>query len=328
MGRKCHIFSVGVISSLGTGNDEFINGIQNPSDLDDEITEFEVHEDSPGLGKIIRDFNISDYFPSIKSYIDKCTAFGLKASYEAIDQSVFRTEISERIGLIYASQFACINTMSLYGKMGLDKGWRFAPPFLFIHSYPNTPAAMVHIELGLKGFSNVFSGSQKSGELAIADAISVISSGKSEAVLAGGVDVLSSARYNDLFLSGTLGTFDQPLENQTPGEAAAFLLMGQENSELAASASKNKEILGTIEVVESLKNHDHDYYFIQDPKIPVPSLSSKAVDIGLITGRCAAASLPLSICAFLLSDVFSPDNTGIFPIDSIPGHFLKVEKRK
>jgi 3-oxoacyl-(acyl-carrier-protein) synthase len=284
--RRVFVLSVGAVSGFGLSSAELGAGISCGKSAIREIIGFEAPDESPGLGAELRDFNISAYIPSIKSYVDRCTALALKAGLEAIGQDAFSARRANEIGLAFGSEFAALETTRMYASTGVEKGWRFAPPFLFIHSYANTPAAEMHIDLGLKGYSNVFAGFKDAGWFAIADAISVISRKDADIVLAGGAEALGPLRYRAEFENGTLGTLDKPVESASPGEGAAFLLLAGEDAILHA-----QEILG-----KEIRKHEIALVPTEEA-VDIPT-----ADIAPLVGNCCGAMAPLEAAAFLCSD--------------------------
>ncbi|GAB4158379.1 MAG: hypothetical protein Kow00107_07290 [Planctomycetota bacterium] len=284
MSRSVVLLSAGIVSAHGSENAQSLQGIRTGISAIGELTSFEAHEDSPGLAAEIRDFEIGRWFPSIKSYVDRCTALALKAAKNALDSAPCQLH-REEIGLVFGSEFGCMETMRLYTLAGIEKGWRFAPPFVFVHSYANTPAAMLHIELGLKGFGNVFSGSPDAGALALADAVEVISSRKADVVIVGASEALGPTRYEYIRQRDLLGSFDEPSEENTPGEGAAFIVLSASDSE-AVSGFADLDRFPEIYIAD---------YNAAEAEDPLPGFLK-------LFGNCSSANAPMRAALFALDD--------------------------
>ncbi|RKY21962.1 MAG: hypothetical protein DRP90_01600 [Planctomycetota bacterium] len=302
MGREVFVLSAGAVSACGPDGEDLAESVSSSRSAIGEITAFDTPEDSPALGAVLEDFEVSRYFPSIKTYVDRCTALALKAALEALEELPPGAAERFPVGLVFGSRFACLETVDLYASTGLKRGWRFAPPFLFIHSYANTPAAVVHIELKLKGYSNVFSGYEGAGAAALADGFAAVSTGAADLLLAGASEGLGPLRYAWHHAAGELGTFERPKEGSEPGEGAAMLLLA--SPEAAAGA---EGALGKVRVE------------------PRPPEGAAEVDVTAVTGRCAAAQIPLSAAAFLLSGAFDAGSEAAFPLGKGSG-WLVIEK--
>ena len=313
MSTDVFIYGVGVISAFGTENEHFARAVDTSSVAVREITGFEVPEDSPGMGAELRDFKISRFFPSIKSYVDRCTALALKSGRNLIKQSVSDNGAASSAGFCFGSQFSCIETMKLYGLAGIGRGWRYAPPFLFIHSYANTPVAMLHIELGMKGYSNVFAGYEAAGWDSVADAVDAVSLGDADRIVAGAAEALGELRYAYHYYKGETGTLDEPDDGFIPGEGGSMLFISSESSsEFAAKNLCEPSFFAPVKIVMASalsKAGKIDYVFgagelRKGQEVPVSLQKSEAVSLTGVFGDCGSANLPMSIAAFLLSREF------------------------
>ncbi|MFA4986640.1 MAG: beta-ketoacyl synthase N-terminal-like domain-containing protein [Candidatus Brocadiia bacterium] len=324
MTAKVTVISVGAVSAFGPHTSDFLTGIRSKRCACREIVGFEAPPESPGIGAELRDFQIGAFIPSIKSYVDRCTALALKAGLDALSAPAVVARRAAKVGLCFGSEFACLETMNLYCSTGLDKGWRFAPPFLFIHSYANTPAAEMHIDLGMKGFSNVFSGGPNAGWEAVSDAIAVLGRGQAGMLLTGASEALGPSRYKYYHGAGNLGTVDKPNQAFIPGEGAAFLLLcGPDSVEEALALSGASEPLGQIEICPSEESQceKSSFVFRSTPDGLSPAENDgkqERIDLRSLTGMCGAADVPLAIAAFFGNDEYPRGSSALFP-PPLPG---------
>jgi len=162
----------------------------------------------------IADFDIKNYPVAQKTYLDRCSALALAAAALALADAEIShpPENASRFGITLGTHYGCIDTMkSFWGNLA-EKGARHANALLFSHSYFNSPISLCAIEFGLQGYHNTVCAGSRSGLEAIRLAHDAIAAGHADAMLCGGVDVLTEAR-----------TMMNPTESAS--EAAVFLTL-------------------------------------------------------------------------------------------------------
>jgi 3-oxoacyl-(acyl-carrier-protein) synthase len=226
--RRVLITGIGVLSAGASspgGLEEALGGGAFPAPA--EITAFEVPEGSPEKAHELADFSVSRYVESIKSYIDRTSALAVAAAKLALDDAGLAASRPEETGLAYGTAWGCLDSMELFfHKVKLAKA-HLAPPLPFSHSYANSPAAVLAIEFGLRGFHTVVSSGWNSSAVAVGEGLDAVRAGASPVVLAGGSESGSHARYRHLLDSGLIGEGRAVL-----GEGACFVVL--EGAESAA----------------------------------------------------------------------------------------------
>lgn len=280
------ITGIGVISSVGIGYDPFAEAV-TLGVVGLEPCSF----DQSRLAGQVLDFNVVDYLVAEKTYLDRCSEFALAATKLCLDDAGL-TELPcepERRGLVIGTQYGCLDTMVKYTDRVKKRGTRFATPVMFSHAFVNTPASLVAIDFGLKGYHIPIVSGAASGTQALLTAMVGLQCGHADAVIAGGVEALCPTLFEGV--AGQMWAGDDPDEydpladhGRVFGEGAAFLLL-----EPAVSAeARGAKIHGLLCVAA-------DSAVILSTG---PLVSAAACPAGLY-GDCFGASGALAIAAAL-----------------------------
>jgi 3-oxoacyl-[acyl-carrier-protein] synthase II len=145
-----------------------------------------------------------------------------------------------------ASAYGSLATTALFYADVLNKGPRSAKPFLFPHTYANTPISLLAIEHGLAGHHLHFASGATGSSLALLDAHDRIRTGKLDLALAGGYEAYHEILHVGLDVSGQLGEsredappaapFDRDRTGFIPGEGGIVLVLEELERALARGA--------------------------------------------------------------------------------------------
>jgi len=249
--REVLVSGVGVVSAAGEGPDALAAAVREGGPLVSEITAFEVAEDGPARACEVHEFDLARHVPSVKSYIDRTSALALAATKTALeDAGLF--EVGGRggreVGLVYGTQWGCLDSMELfYGKL---KGGnpRFAPPLPFSHSYANSAASVLSIEFRLRGHHAVYSTGRTSGARAVLAGADAVGSGRAGAVACVASDSFSRAAFRHYHAKGLLrpddGTEDDP-RRFFLGEGASCLVLEDAEAARSRGARARARVLGS-----------------------------------------------------------------------------------
>jgi 3-oxoacyl-[acyl-carrier-protein] synthase II len=205
-----------------------------------EITLFDVDEMPTTRAAEIRDFELDQLLDTRQTYLDRASQFALAATQLALEDAGLSREAVPDAALFYGSAFGCMDTMALFFDDLATKGPRLVKPFLFPHTYSNTPISLLAIEFGIRGYhANYASGCVASG-CAIIDAYDRVRSGRCELALAGGVDAISLPAYEGLTELGELSPGDGGAEHCAP-----------------FSSARNGMVLGEGAATLVIESHDH-----------------------------------------------------------------------
>jgi len=222
-----------------------LEGDSPPGPVD--ITAFEVPsvDGAPELAFELTDFEITDYLESIKSYIDRTSALACAAAKLALDDAGLAAAGEEgrpEVGLAYGTCWGCLDSMELFFHKVKEGNPRLASPLPFSHSYANSPAAVLAIEFGLRGFHTVSSSGWNSATIAVSQAAEGVRRGASPAVLAGGSESGSHGRFMHLLGKGLIG--GDGGGGAVFGEGGCFLVLESAESAAARGARPLAEIIG------------------------------------------------------------------------------------
>jgi len=214
--RTVAIRAVAPVTSIGIGADAFAEALDAGRCGLDEIVGFDVSDLAVQVAGEVQDFDLTDYLKSVKSYVDRASAFGLAAAALALRDAGWEPSDADPIGLVLGTEWGCLESMELFAEKITKADPKFAQPLLFTQGYANAPNSLISIEFGLRGTNACFSCGRTSGAAAIAYAFDQIRHGRADRVLAGGVDVLSR-----VLCASQDGRAFGPL-----GEAAGLLALG------------------------------------------------------------------------------------------------------
>jgi len=227
------ITGIGPVSAIGIGREAWQAGLASGADGVSPLSLFTGdHPTAEKRGEIlltaeVKNFDLDTLLPSLKTYLDRASAFTLAAGQLALaDAGVTPDKIDRRrAGVVLGSEFGCLNTMQIYTAALQQKGARLANPLLFSHMYVNTPTSLAAIEFGLGGHHGTFAGAG-AGRQALESALEALQLGRAEMILVVGVDAISEPLYRALVAEGSLG-------NEPLGEGACALVL--ETADGAAS---------------------------------------------------------------------------------------------
>lgn len=253
------ITGVGLVSSLGIGVDEHIEG------LPDAMARTE------GGGGRIAPFELEDYLPSRKPYLDRHSALGLLAAALALGEGGIEGTVPcpALSGLAVSTAWGNHASLDVFSRKLMEKGIRLAPPMVFPHTYLNTTASLIAIEFGLRGSHFSFCDGSAGAGHGLWLLWREILAGKCALALAGGADYAPE---------------DGP-------EGAAFLLLERENGGERTVPPLCR--LADVHISSSAGNE------LQSAEAGVVITTSATpegqVDLSRLLGETGAARLPLAV---------------------------------
>ena len=220
--RRVAITGVGPLSAIGTGREAFFRAIRSGQTGIDEITLFDAEQYACRHAAEVADFDVESYLETPKAYLDRTAEFAFAASQLALSDASLTTPdlAAARAGLILASAYGSLDTMATFFGDVIAKGPRSAKPFLFPHTYANTPVSLLAIELGLAGHHFHFASGAVGSSLALMEAYDSIRCGKLDIVLAGGYEAFHEVLHAGLDRAGLLGKSDDALPPAAPFDHA------------------------------------------------------------------------------------------------------------
>ena len=245
MNQRVVITGIGPVSAIGVGREAFATALTAGKNgfIREPLTATSAES---AWTAPIRDFHVEEFLESQKAYLDRSSQFAFAAAALALEDAGLTP--SPDMGIILGTAYGSMETMLAFYDGVLEKGPRFAKPFLFPHAYANTAISLLAIEYGLKGFHLCLASGFTAGAAALAEAYAQIRTGRSTVILAGGCDALSPALLQGCRLAGWLanGSDTVPDPHSTggiiPGEGAAILVIEAREHALARGAIPLAEI--------------------------------------------------------------------------------------
>ncbi len=247
--RTVLVTGIGVVSAAGEGTARLAEAVSARRPVRAKITAFEPAEGEPTCAAETPEFDLARHVPSVKSYIDRTSALALAASKMALDDAGLSDGSSRagEIGLAYGTQWGCLDSMELFfGKLSAGDP-HFAPPLPFSHSYANSPASVVAIELKLRGDHRVYSTGRLSGAWALLGASDTVGLGAAEAILCAASDSFTRPAFRHYLANNRLLPDDAPSDDRGRfllGEGAACLVLEAEEAVGARGAEAKAALLG------------------------------------------------------------------------------------
>ena len=179
------VTGVGVLSSCGTGVDDFWAGL-NASPPEGE--------------RRVHDFDPTSVFDNPKEArrADRVTQLALAAATQALDQAGEIDSDPLRRGVLIATGIGGIGTVEEQITVYVHKGARRVSPFLVPMMMPNAPSATVSMRWGWQGPCQTVSTACAAGTHALVDAAMWVATGRCDVVAAGG----SEAAMTPVSLAG------------------------------------------------------------------------------------------------------------------------------
>jgi 3-oxoacyl-[acyl-carrier-protein] synthase II len=165
-----------------------------------------------------------------------------------------RLEGESDVHLVVGTEFGDLRSTEEFAAGYLARGAAGLSPLAFPNTVMNTMASAVAIALGLRGASVTLNCRRVPGELAVAQAVALVTGGRARHVIAGGVDEISPFMFRVLGQSGGLSRdnghdegcrpYDRTANGAVRGEGAAFLVVESIDIARARGARVRGEIRG------------------------------------------------------------------------------------
>lgn len=238
------ITAAGPVTALGLGQDCFSEGIAENESGIMEIAAFEHEKYAAHTAAAVEDFEVDDYLPTPKNYLDRNTELAFGAFSLALAESGIDLDNTDKsqIALLWGTAFGGSGTMDLFYKNVQEKGPRFGKPILFPHTYSNTAISMLSIEYKLNGpHMNFVSGWTASGQ-ALVYGHDLIATDRIPTAFVGGAEAFNKTIFRYCLSKNLLAT-----DNNTGtflGEGAGMLVLESANSANKRGAKVLAEIAG------------------------------------------------------------------------------------
>ncbi len=167
----------------------------------------------------------------------------------------------EEVGLVLGTMFGSIQTIAEFDFNAQKVGPKYAKPLDFANTVINAVAGQTAIWFRLTGINSTIASGSTSGLHALGYASGLIESGRTRALLAGGVEELSLPTWLGFARRGLMGTSDSaggrlPNDGFLLGEGAALLMLEEQQHAQARGAKALARISGFASAFDPSRGSD------------------------------------------------------------------------
>ncbi len=184
--KRIVVTGLGVISPIGIGNDEFWRSLAAGASGIKRITSFDATPFTCTVAGEVTDFNPLDFIdPKKARRLDRFVQLALSAVKLAVADAGLAVESirKDRVGVAAGTATAGQGWAFQQYEIFREKGYKRLNPFTAASTFPNACSSAISIELNVTGPSATFSSGCVSGAEAIGYAISLIKSGRVDAMI-------------------------------------------------------------------------------------------------------------------------------------------------
>lgn len=271
MRRRAVITGIGPISCIGTGREDFWQGILAEKSGITPLTRFDLNGLEARSAGEINDFDPLRFLPSkALRRLDRYAQLALSSALLALADSGLSwspDEPNPRRGVSFGTALGGISNAEKEHDAFVSGGFKAVSPMLALQVFGGSAHSNIAITCGFQGVGTTNSNSCASGTVALGEALRYIRDGLADVILAGASEApLSPLTYGAFARIGTMSTlepphsccpFDLKREGFVMGEGAASLVVEEYEHAKARGARIYAEILGF--------SHNNDAYHMTSP---------------------------------------------------------------
>ncbi len=217
--KRVVITGMGVVSSIGSGIEEFWKNLVNGKSGVSKINTFDTTKTGSKIAASINDFDPKDFmdFKAAKR-MDRFAQFAVAATSLALKDSDLKIDEtnSSDIGVFIGSGIGGLLTLEAQHTVLMDRGADRVSPFLIPMIICNMGAAQASIFSGAKGPVSTVTTACAAGSNSIGDAYELIKRGAARAMICGG----SEAAITPLGMAGFSNMNAMSMRNDEPQKAS------------------------------------------------------------------------------------------------------------
>lgn len=257
--RRVVITGMGVVTSVGTGLEQFWNNIISGKSGVSRIESFDVEKIASKIAAQIKDFNATD-FMDIKAAkrMDRFAQFAVAATLLALEDSGLKITVENEndVGVYIGSGVGGLSTLENQHKILLERGADRVSPFLIPMMICNMAAAHASIISGAKGPISTATTACAASSNSIGDAFEVIKRGAAKVMISGGSEAaitpVGMAGFSNMNAMSTRNDepqrasrpFDRDRDGFVMGEGSGILILEELEYALRRGARIYGEIFG------------------------------------------------------------------------------------
>jgi 3-oxoacyl-[acyl-carrier-protein] synthase II len=295
--RRVVITGIGAVTPIGTGVEEFWQGLGRRRSAVATLTRFDPTPFRTHVAAEVPDFRAQDHLEARQvKRLDRSSQFTLVAARLAVADAALRLEQEdrERIGAMMGSALGGVSHAEAQHERFLKEGLRGVDPGLALTVFTGATSCNLAIECGLQGPNSTNGMSCASGAIALGDAFRAIRRGDADVMLAGGAEApLAPLTFGAFSIIRAMSTRNEsPAEASRPfdagrdgfvmAEGAAVLVLEERGRALARGAPIYAEVAGY--------GTTNDAHHMTAPR-PDGSQAARAVRLALTEARVGAGEV-------------------------------------
>ena len=197
--KRVVITGLGVVSSVGIGKAEYIEGLNQAPPEPTSITIFDTEHCKCSKALELVNFDCTRYIKKkgLRT-LDRNTKIALTSTKLALTDSGLDDFDLTEAGFVMGSMFGSLTSISSFDRETIENGPLSVNPAFFPNTVINSPTSQVNIHYGIAGLSTTISSGQTASIDALGYAFQMLQNGVLEMVLAGGSEELSMESFNAL----------------------------------------------------------------------------------------------------------------------------------
>lgn len=190
MNQRVVITGMGAVTPIGTGVEDFWNGLLEGKNGISLIESFDTSQYTTHIAGAIKDFNPEDYMDKREARrMDRFVQLAVAASILALKDAnlnVREDTDPERVGVYVGSGIGGLSTWEEQHKILLEKGPRRVSPFFIPMMIANMASGQISMIAGAKGPNSTAVTACATGTHSIGDSFKLIQRGDADAMICGG----------------------------------------------------------------------------------------------------------------------------------------------
>ena len=258
--KQVVVTGIGVITSLGSGVDEFWSSLKAGKSGISSISRFDASDIASQVASEVKLFNPEEFMDAKEARRnDRYTQLALAASHYALDDANLTRDslVPERTGVLVGSGIGGMETIEKQMTTLIERGPRKVSPFMIPSLIANIAGGVIAIDLGAQGPNFSVVSACASGSHSIGEAFHMIQRGLADVMFAGGSEAavtrIGFAGFSSMKAMSTKFN-DQPTKSSRPfdadrdgfvmGEGAGVLVLETKEHAIARNAKIYAEIVG------------------------------------------------------------------------------------
>lgn len=259
LSRRVVITGLGMVTPIGTGVDDFYQGLVSGRNGVSRLTHFDPSDYASQMAAEVRDFDPSAFMDAKRrKTMDRFAQFGFAAAKLALEDSGLDLDATatERVGVFIGSGNGGNKSIQEEWSILCEKGPGRVSPRFITKVLINMAASQVSIEWGLKGPVLSLSNACSTANHSIGSAFRIIQYGEADAMLAGGTEAaITELPYAGFCALRAMSQrnddpehasrpFDRERDGFVMGEGSGVVLLEELEHALSRGARVYAEVVG------------------------------------------------------------------------------------